>query len=85
MDIKDSLPILTNVKKVKVLGITLHWRCFISSEGKFAPQSLAGGNANTDTIMRYCFYIQYLLLAIFDAASRINRLPVSLHQVVVHE
>lgn len=83
--IKDSLRILTNVKCENVLGITRMAECFILSQQKFTPQLLAFGSANTDTIMRYCFFIQCLLLANFGAASRINRLPVSLHQVVVHE
>jgi formate/nitrite transporter FocA (FNT family) len=73
---KDALRILTNVKDGNVLGITLFAWCFILSQGKFSPQLLACGSGNTDTIMRYCFFIQYFLLANFGAKSRINRLPV---------
>ena len=73
--IKLSLPGLTNVKKEKVLGITRFEWCFMLSEDKFSPVTHAATCFAQNTIMDYCFYIQYFLLAIWQAASRINLQP----------
>ncbi|SUG48667.1 Uncharacterised protein [Salmonella enterica subsp. arizonae] len=76
IDIKRSSYDLTNVKKDTGLGITSTLLEFYPAAVYILPRNDVGYSPLTNYTMKcYCFFIQYLLLAIFAVESKITHLP----------